>query len=70
MSIVTNIPLEIVSHISLLSWINRSAGEKLVLLRQLYKLDALDINKEDFIPLPDTSATPNPYLPSPKSLKL
>ena len=39
-------------------------------MTELYKLEAFDINKEDFIPLPDTSATPNPYFPSPKSLKL
>ena len=29
--------------------------------------DAFDINKDDLIPFPDTSATPNPYFPSPKS---
>ena len=33
--------------------------------------DALKMfTKEDFIPFPDTSATPNPYLPLPKSEKL
>ena len=69
-NIVTNIPLEIVSQISLFNCIKSSAAEKFVLLKQLYKLDALDISNEDLIPLPDTSATPNPYFPSPKSEKL
>ena len=45
-------------------------GEKIVLLRHLYKLEALDINKDDLIPFPDTSATPKPYLPSLISEKL
>ena len=42
-NIVTNIPLDIVSQISLFNCVNKSAGEKFVLLRQLYKLEALDI---------------------------
>ena len=67
---VTNIPLAAVSHISLFNKFKRSAAEKIVLLRHLYRLDALDISKEDLIPLPDTSATPQPYLPSPNSEKL
>ena len=67
---VTNIPREIVSQISLLSNEINSAGENIVLLKHVYKLEALDINIEDLIPLPDTSATPKPYLPSPKSIKL
>ena len=28
------------------------------------------MSKEDFIPLPETSATPKPYLPLPRSEKL
>ena len=36
--------------------INKSAAEKFVLLKHRYKLDALDINKDDLIPFPDTSA--------------
>ena len=69
-NIVTNIPLDMVSQISLFNWNNKSDAEKFVLLKHLYKLDALDIKSEDFIPFPDTSATPNPYLPLPRSEKL
>ena len=69
-NIVTNIPLEIVSQISLFNWMSNSAAEKFVLLRQLYKLDAFDISSEDLIPFPETSATPNPYFPFPRSEKL
>ena len=67
---VTNIPRAAVSQISLFKRINNSDAENIVLLKQRYKLDALDISKEDLMPFPDTSATPNPYLPSPKSEKL
>ena len=42
----------------------------MLLLKHLYKLEAFDIKREDLIPLPETSATPKPYLPSPRSLKL
>ena len=67
---VTNIPFEIVSHISLFNSFKSSFVENMVLLRQRYKLDAFDISIDDFIPLPDTSATANPYRPLPRSEKL
>ena len=49
---------------------NNSAAEKFVLLKHLYKLDAFDINNEDLIPLPDTSATPKPKTSLDNSAKL
>ena len=42
----------------------------MVLLKHLYKLDALDINRYDLIPFPETSATPKPNYPFPNSEKL
>ena len=67
---MTNIPREAVSHISSLRIFKSSAAEKIDLLKHLYKLEAFDINNDDLIPFPDTSATPNPNLPSPRSEKL
>ena len=43
-------PLAAVSQISLFNRFNKSEAEKIVLLKHLYKLDAFDISKEDFIP--------------------
>ena len=34
----------------------RSAAENIVLLKHRYRLDALDIKRDDLIPFPDTSA--------------
>ena len=45
---------------------NIEIDQSKILHNQLY----IEINKDDLIPLPDTSATPNPYLPSPSSEKL
>ena len=57
-------------QISLLSNSKSSDAENIVLLKHLYRLDALDISNDDLIPFPETSATPKPNFPFPNSEKL